>query len=560
MRAYKRIFLVTVLLALIFCLFSSCNSGPPPDPHVISSGGSCIIIYYPSIIVRCSATLTIENRGGAGDVFAAVKDDGHTQCKVIFMRAGETDKVSFSVSDDSFSYTVRPAQAADNLSCTVLPEPTITSPVDGGVYGLGEAVTFTCNAPRKSYGNLTYSWKSSLDGDLSSEKVFLKSDLSVGRHTITLSAKDADGRSTGRDSISIVIDDGVPDGELVWKLSTRSSVDSAPALDGEYLYSVINKSFIYLSVYCLNALTGEEIWEFETDSHIDIFTTYDASPAVVDGFVYAVVNDTMDSMLYCLDADTGEKQWEFETGHGSSSPAVSEGYVYIGSGYLYCLDGKTGEQIWVSEVSGHSNDTPAVSGGYIYSGTSSGKLYCFNAQSGETIWEFDAESSFSSSPAVANGYVYAACSNNRIYCLNAQNGEKSWEFNAGGIVSSTPAVSDGSIYFGSSDGKVYCLNAQTGDKVWECETGSSVTSSPAVTEDYVYIGSNDSFAYCINAETGNKVWKFQTDDSVKASPVLSDGYVFVGSTDESLYCLKAADEDTGSWPMFKGNAARTGAR
>jgi len=557
--AYKRIFLETVLLALIFYLFPSCSSVSLTDPHVISSGGSCFIIYD-NAVSSCSASITIENRGDAGDVFARVKDDGHAQCKVIFMRAGETARVSFSVSDDSFSYTVRPAEAADYFSCTVLPEPTITSPVDGGVYSLDEAVTFACYTPEDLYGDFTYSWKSSLDGDLSSEQMFLKSDLSVGRHTITLSAKDSDGRSTGTDSISIVIDDGVPDTDLVWKLSTRSSLDTAPALDGEYLYSVINKSFIYLSVYCLNALTGEEIWEFETDANPGFFDTHDASPAVADGFVYAVVTDSFDSMLYCLDADTGEKQWEFEIVGGLSSPAVSEGYVYIGSGYLYCLDGKTGEQIWVSEVSGHSNDTPAVSGGYIYSGTTSGKLYCFNAQSGETIWEFDAESSFSSSPAVANGYVYAGCSDNRIYCLNAQTGEESWEFNAGGIVSSTPAVSDGSIYFGSSDGKVYCLNAQTGEKAWEWETGSSVTSSPAVTEGYVYIGSNDNFAYCINAETGKKAWKFQTDNSVKAPPVVSDGYVLVGSTDENLYCLKAAEDDTGSWPMFKGNAARTAAR
>ena len=90
------------------------------------------------------------------------------------------------------------------------------------------------------------------------------------------------------------------------------------------------------------------------------------------------------------------------------------------------------------------------------------------------------------------------------------------------------------------------------------------SSSPAVTGDFVYVGSLDGYVYCLKAATGEKVWKYQTaayDDDrwVRSSPVVLDGLVYVAGR-YILYCLKAAEGDTGSWPMFKYNAARTGAR
>jgi len=55
-------------------------------------------------------------------------------------------------------------------------------------------------------------------------------------------------------------------------------------------------------------------------------------------------------------------------------------------------------------------------------------------------------------------------------------------------------------------------------------------------------------------------WEFATGDVVESSPAVSGGYVYVGSVDGKVYCLKAAEGDTGSWPMFRYNLERTGAR
>jgi outer membrane protein assembly factor BamB len=59
-------------------------------------------------------------------------------------------------------------------------------------------------------------------------------------------------------------------------------------------------------------------------------------------------------------------KWKFETGYGdfgvSSSPAISENYVYVGSGddYVYCLDKNTGELIWNFKTRKAVDSSPAI--------------------------------------------------------------------------------------------------------------------------------------------------------------------------------------------------------
>ena len=82
------------------------------------------------------------------------------------------------------------------------------------------------------------------------------------------------------------------------------------------------------------------VWEFATGDKVF------SSPAVSGGYVYV---GSCDNKVYCLDASTGSKVWEFVTGDEvRSSPAVSGGYVYVGSWdkKVYCLDADTGAKIW----------------------------------------------------------------------------------------------------------------------------------------------------------------------------------------------------------------------
>ncbi|MBK5096886.1 MAG: PKD domain-containing protein [Gemmatimonadetes bacterium] len=91
------------------------------------------------------------------------------------------------------------ATGTDQITVTITaavnqaPTATITSPSQDTTATQGEAVTFTGTGSDPEDGALTAAslqWESSLDGNIGSGVTFEKSDLSVGAHTIRLSATD----------------------------------------------------------------------------------------------------------------------------------------------------------------------------------------------------------------------------------------------------------------------------------------------------------------------------------------------------------------------------------
>jgi outer membrane protein assembly factor BamB len=100
--------------------------------------------------------------------------------------------------------------------------------------------------------------------------------------------------------------------------------------------------------------------------------------------------------------------------------------------------------------------SPAVADGYLYIGAQNGTVYCLNASSGERVWSYPTGASVSSSPAVAGGYVYVGSIN--VYCLDALNGSKIWSFTPSeGVIRSSPAVADGYVYIMCTTGTFIVL-------------------------------------------------------------------------------------------------------
>jgi len=231
-----------------------------------------------------------------------------------------------------------------------------------------------------------------------------------------------------------------------------------------------------------------------------------------------------------------------------SSPAVSNGLVFIKGDHLLCLNSSTGAKVWESSInSAQQFSSPVVSNGYVYAcndlqGTFGGEVYALNETSGEQIWSFPAYSS-SSTPAVANGVVYIGSENDNIYAVDAYSGQKIWNYSTGGAVNTSPVFVNGIVYAGANDGNVYALNASTGDKIWNYTTGIavqySIISSPAVANGIVYIGSDDSGVYALNATTGDKIWNFANPYSIISTPAVSGSSVFV-VTSSYIYALDAS--------------------
>ena len=119
----------------------------------------------------------------------------------------------------------------ENKNCSLTdpctpPSATIQSPTDGQTFQAGEAIEFrgTGTSEGKPLSDASLTWSSNHEGSLGSGRTRSRADLSVGQHTITLTATDAKG-SKGTDAVTISIEAAV-------QLSAPVVKIDAPA-DGE---------------------------------------------------------------------------------------------------------------------------------------------------------------------------------------------------------------------------------------------------------------------------------------------------------------------------------------
>jgi len=257
----------------------------------------------------------------------------------------------------------------------------------------------------------------------------------------------------------------------------------------------------------------------------------DASQPVILGnraFVYTGVAGTSGA-IYCYDLGTGAKLWNtsvepMSAFYSWSSPAVSEGVVYIGSGSkVQALAAGNGKLLWTKDLSsiipGSTivNSSVAVDGNRLvigdYGNGSGGGCYiCLDvSKKGDLLWKFDCDASCCamSTACIDDGRVFVGQSaawgapispNGKLWCLDEATGKPvtSWgnhgsfatvgRLNVGGSAS----VFDGFVYFtdindnpaSSPNSYLYCLSKSTGKSMWQARVYGS-DGAPAVSDGLV---------------------------------------------------------------------------
>jgi outer membrane protein assembly factor BamB len=285
--------------------------------------------------------------------------------------------------------------------------------------------------------------------------------------------------------------------------------------------------------------------------------------------------------------------WTATTGGaiGYSSPAVSDGVVYVGSDdhklYAFAVGcasgGGTCTPLWTATTGSAIGSSPEVANGVVYVGSQDANLYAFAvgcASGGATctpLWTATTGRIYSS-PAVANGVVYAGSDDGKLYAfaVGCASGGGSctplWTATAGGSIDSSPAVSNGVVYVGSWDGKLYAYavgcasGGGTCTPLWTATTGGGVYSSPAVANGVVYVGSQDGnlYAYAAGCASGGggsctPLWTATTGGAVDSSPAVANGVVYAGSEDGELYafavgCASGGGSCTPLWMATTGSS------
>jgi hypothetical protein len=110
------------------------------------------------------------------------------------------------------------------------------------------------------------------------------------------------------------------------------------------------------------------------------------SPAVAAA---RVVIGSDNYKCYAVDLESGRLLWTFEARWPIfSSPAISDGRVYLGEGLhentdskFYCLDLACGKVLWSIQTRSHTESSPSVAGGKVYFGAGDDGVYCADAPS-----------------------------------------------------------------------------------------------------------------------------------------------------------------------------------
>ena len=301
------------------------------------------------------------------------------------------------------------------------------------------------------------------------------------------------------------------------------------------------------SFYCLDSVTGEEIWKTTIPFGIAV-----SSPAVENGKVYFGAGNG-NGGVYCLNATTGSIIWRYQTPGEHNvypSPAIYKGKVFIGAlepepGCMYCLDADNGEEIWISQTI----DTPGSAAVYddrVYFGSYDSNVYCLDADNGTVIWKYK------TTTGQYRHYIHVTIFDDKLYaggidglyCLNMENGGLIWKYPTDYGISSTPCIANGFVYF-TEGAIVYCLNATSGEKIWDFTGYYGIRSSPAYADGKIYIVQESWVGklYCLDADSGEKIWNFTTVSSVGCSPAIADGKLYIGLRWTSEFLCFGGDSD-----------------
>jgi Ca-activated chloride channel family protein len=320
--------------------------------------------------------------------------------------------------------------------------------------------------------------------------------------------------------------------------------------------------------YCLDAKTGEKVWQFHTGD--------DGPTAAVAERGYVVFN-TESCIIYVLKAKTGDVVWERWLGDPlMSQPAVGDGWVYMaypgqdGNHYLACMKLETGEERWKAQIIGDLISAPIIHKGSVYITTLEGTVYRYNATSGELVWS--EKKSATSSPWLYKGKIFVSLREEEaspdsgskkqyegMANLDVKDGrqlnEKLWirqeaeylSYETSSRYANEQKALDASVGFGAAPGAAKLGQAQgniglaTVSGVWAYQG-----SRPAVFNGKNY-NAMGNILRSVDAETGKVLWekKYTGEDEediggrVLTPPSVVNGKLFVGSVMGDMLCYDA---------------------
>ncbi len=305
---------------------------------------------------------------------------------------------------------------------------------DGEVVYIGSSQK-TLFALHKSRGETI--WQRDFSSPLSSAPLYIKAGV-AGPEPLLIVGEDA-GQVTALEPRG---------GQPRWTYRTRGPVQTRPVLAGNLLYITSNEGRIYAldvrtgtwrwsyereatdtfsirgqsgalavgdRVYvgfpdgylsCLNAETGEVIWNRSLAGDASRFTDVDGSPALIGD---TLVVSCYASGLFGLDKKDGSLRWRYEIeAAGPLTVDAKHGRIYVSSATqgLFSLDEK-GRKLWQQVLPSQGElSQPTLWGSYLLISTALGGLHIADAESGELMQYFAPGQGATAAPRAFGSEVY----------------------------------------------------------------------------------------------------------------------------------------------------------
>jgi outer membrane protein assembly factor BamB len=309
--------------------------------------------------------------------------------------------------------------------------------------------------------------------------------------------------------------------EKMWGRELDSTIISTPIHTGDS--NVIIKTYLG-SIYCLDALTGEENWKINSSSRRAVVMAADFSL----GSLILLERDY--GSLISVNQKNGEPNWEKRFNYLKTAKFISfmSGNKFLVSGGLdnsiHVFNSISGEYEWSYSADGKIRSTPIYSKNEDFIIFNTRTTICaLRKNDGEMVWARTLDCPLSSGISeIHNRSLCFGTEDGFVHSIGARKGLSKWKYRSDGLINSTPLVDHhGNVFIQAKDDQSYLLKGKTGEVLWKQETGLSLGCP--IQFDYrgnFLINRNLNEIALLCGQSGDELWDFK----------LSENSVFYPST------------------------------
>lgn len=241
-------------------------------------------------------------------------------------------------------------------------------------------------------------------------------------------------------------------GEELWRISVGTRVESSPlVVEGRVFFGAADGR-----LFAADTATGRVRWAYRTGGEINSSPTAFGNRICITNYAGTIL---------CLRRADGVKVWSTtvrrdafreESFYASASTDGERLYTIARSGKVVALSAASGRVVWTQRLRGLGYSTPAVSDGRVYVGGFDGALHVFDARTGGPVWRRRVGGRILGAPVVIGPLVFFATLEQKTYAARVSDGKLVWSVGMGKY---SPAIATDDRYYMTLNGMLVAYDS-----------------------------------------------------------------------------------------------------